>query len=361
MIVNPYRMSPGKLFVLAMVLTLAITLGHYMTDVHNVTFHNVYRRLYYVPVVIAAFAHGLRGGLLTAVLASLAYIPHAFFMGHHQDPAPAADKMFEITLYLCVGGLTGWLVEQERASRKGLERALVKQRSLERELVRAGKLSAMGQLLSGVAHEVRNPLASIMGSAEALERNLEEGSREKRLVTIQLREISRLDRVVSRFLAFSRTDEPHRRVCDVERIVSQVVDLTAHQAAGGTLRIDDSIKGVRVYADEDQMSQVLLNLTLNAIQAAGDAPYDIVYEADHQEIAGEPHMCLGVRDHGVGVDTGLEEAIFEPYYTTRDSGSGLGLALSSQLVEAHGGFLKLERRELATLFWICIPDSRDTP
>lgn len=357
---SPFLTTSRKLFCAALVGIVVITLGHYMTEVHNVTFHNVYRRLYYVPVVLAAFAYGVKGGGLAAVLASAAYIPHAFFMSHHhQDPAPAADKMFEIALYLAVGMLTGWLVEKERASSRRLEHSLVERRELERELVRAGKLSAMGQLLSGVAHEVRNPLASIMGSAEALERHLAADSRERRLVTIQLREIARLDRVVSKFLAFARTDDPHRVTCALERITSQVVELTRHQASGGTMTIDESVHGATVFADEDQMSQVLLNLTLNAIQAAGTAPYHILFEVRRRVIAGSPHTCLGVRDHGVGVAEGLEEQIFEPYYTTRESGSGLGLALSSRLIEAHGGFIELERGEGRTTFWICIPESFD--
>ncbi len=351
-----YHVSPGALMGVALVMMGAITLGHYMTDAHDVTFHNVYRRLYYVPVVLAAFAYGLRGGLGVAVAASMAYVPHAFLMSHHQDPAPALDKVFEILLYLSVGVLTGWLVERERGSRKELERALVQQKELERALVRSGKLSAMGQLLAGVAHEVRNPLASIMGSAEALERAVEEGSRGQKLVEIQLREIARLDRVVSRFLAFSRASEPHHTRVVLEEVVTQVIDLTVHQASEGRLHMDASVGKWSVYADEDQVSQVLLNLTLNAIQASNERGYDVVYEAQRKVIAGVPHICLGVRDHGPGVPEELEEVIFDPYFTTRDSGSGLGLSVSSRIMEAHGGFLELERHEQGATFWICLPD-----
>ena len=97
-------------FGIAIVLTVLITVGHYTSDIHDIASHNVYRRLYYVPVVLAAFSHGLKGGLSVALFATLAYLPHAFFMEHHRDPAPALDKAMEIVLYLVVGGLTGGLI-----------------------------------------------------------------------------------------------------------------------------------------------------------------------------------------------------------------------------------------------------------
>ena len=157
-------------------MTALITLAHYTTDSHDIAYHNVFRRLYYVPVVLAAFGWGLRGGLAVATLASLAYIPHAFFLEHHHDPAPAVDKILEIVLYLVVGAMTGWLVGRERRAVSRLEHLLEERAELEQELVRAGKLSALGELLAGVAHEIRNPLASIMGAAEALERALPENT-----------------------------------------------------------------------------------------------------------------------------------------------------------------------------------------
>ncbi len=333
-----------------------VTLGHYVTDPHNVVFHNIYRRLYYVPVVLSAFAFGLRGGVISALLAGLAYAPHAFFMEHHHDPAPMADKVFEIVLYFGVGGLTGWLVERERRIRGELERSLEERNELERELVRAGKLGAMGELLAGVAHEIRNPLASILGAAEGLERKVEGGSKEEKLVKLQLREVGRLNRVVSKFLAFARTDEPRQVDCDIEELVKQVVELTSHQMGQGDVTIDESLSGARFFADEDQISQILLNFTLNAMQASDTDGFKIEYLCQHRIVAGRAHICVGVRDHGEGIRAEHLEQIFDPYYTTREAGNGLGLALSSRLAETNGGFLDVESDHgKGSTFWVCIP------
>lgn len=354
------KQASWRLFAVAIALILLVSAGHYMTGVENVDFHNVYRRLYYVPVVLSAFAFGLRGGLFAALVVSLAYMPHAFFMAHHHDPAPAVDKVFEMILYFGVGGLTGWLVERERAIRRKLQNSLEERDALSKELVRAGKLSAMGELLSGVAHEVRNPLASIMGAAEALSRQVDEGGRAEKLVDLQLREIARLDRVVSSFLAFARTSEPQPVRCAISPLVEQVVELTRHHEREGEISISPLLKGEEIFADADQITQVLLNLTLNAMQAAGEQPFSIEFVHRETQVAAQHHTCIGVRDRGEGIEPEHLEQVFDPYYTTRDAGSGLGLSISSRLIEAHGGFIDVESVPgEETTFWICLPTGRE--
>lgn len=343
------------------VMIVLITAGHYLMDPHDVAFHNVFRRLYYVPVVLAAFARGLKGGVLAALAASLAYIPHAFFMEHHHDPAPAIDKIFEIVLYIVVGAMTGWLVERDRHAREELEHALQERKVMESQLVRAGKLSALGQLLAGVAHEVRNPLAAILGAAEGLERQLEGNPRGQRLVELQLREVTRLERVVSNFLALARSQPPQCTTFSLKDRLEELLELTRHQEPPGTFTLDESVEGAHMYADEDQVGQVLLNLTLNAIQSRGDAPFHVTYVYQQREVAGRLHDCVGVQDEGVGIPSEHIESVFEPFYTTRSTGSGLGLSLSSRMAEAHHGFLEVDSQPGATTFWLCLPHSGETP
>lgn len=367
---RPDRSPAWAGVVVASALIVGITAGHYMTEMHNVAFHNVYRRLYYLPIVMLAFARGLRGGLGAALVVSLAYTPHAFLMEHHHDPAPGVDKGLEMLLYFAVGGLTGWLVEQQRASQRALEQALQQRDALHAQLVRAGKLGALGELVAGLAHEIRNPLASIMGSAEALASEFDEGHRKHRMARVLLREIDRLDRVVSELLAFARPTEPARRDVDLRGVVADVVELARHRAPEALAwRVAIKPGELIVWADPDQLQQVVLNLTLNALQAlegtgevagdegAGDGAPEVAFVGEVRRVGEREHVCLGVQDNGPGPLVEDVEQLFDPFFTTREQGSGLGLSISSRIAEAHGGFLDVVRDGAHTIFWICLPVS----
>lgn len=361
----PAQAQARRLLGITLVLWLAVTTVHYMTDHHAIEFHNVYRRLYYIPIVLAAFAYGWRSGLLSALACSLAYLPHAFFLPHHhRDPAPTIDKLLEIVLYLVVGGLTGWLVERQRQVQRSLERSLDELDALQAQLVRAGKLSALGELSSGLAHELRNPLASIMGSAEALASEFEPTHRKHRIAQLMLREIDRLNRVVSNFLAFARPAPPMIKTIDLLEVVNHVRELTEHQPEGAQLtwRVELKPGQLIVNADPDQIEQVILNLVLNLAQAmrASPTPSVRIYETT-RPLGQHTSPALAIEDNGPGISAQDLEHIFDPYFTTRHEGSGLGLSISHRIMESHGGFLDARSKPGETTFWLVFKAQEDTP
>lgn len=343
-------------FVFAIVLVVPITLVHFTTDHTMVELHNVYRRLYYIPIVLGAFAAGIRGGVGVAVAATLGYLPHAFFAEHH-DPAPAIDKVLEMILYVAIGALAGWLVEQQDRVRQQLERALAERNALESQLVRAGKLSALGELSAGLAHEIRNPLASILGAAESFVGDLDSAHPKHRLGELLIREVHRLNGVVTRFASFARA-EPMRRVAtDLMCLAGDVVELTRAEAESRS--IDIALHDGHLVADVDpeQVRQVLLNVLLNAFEAAeGEDEPSVVVLAESRKVGDARFRCVGIRDNGPGLPPGHEEDVFDPYFTTRDEGTGLGLSISSRIMEAHGGFIDFERRDGDTTAWLCFPE-----
>jgi signal transduction histidine kinase len=342
---------------------IAITVVHYITDSNAVEFHNVYRRLYYIPIVLAAFSHGVKGGLGAAVLASVLYIPHAFVMTH-ADPSPAIDKVLEMVLYVGIGGLTGWLVNRQNEIRRALERSLEERDALEESLVRAGKLSALGQLTSGLAHEIRNPLASIMGSAETLVAEFDESHRKYRMGQLLLEEIDRLNRVVGDFLKFARPGEPQRQEVDPVALAHEVRELTGARARQLDIDVDETpaMHSATVLADADQIRQVLLNFFLNAYHAFEDHEFDedtrprIEFLTERRAVGERRYFCVGVRDNGPGVPDELREKIFDPYFTTRLEGTGLGLSVSSRIAEAHDGFVDVTDASPGAIFWLCLPE-----
>lgn len=348
---------------IATISIIAITVVHYLTDSHAVAFHNVYRRLYYIPIVLAAFSSGVKGGVGAAIMASLLYIPHAFIMTH-ADPSPTIDKLLEMVLYVSIGGLTGWLVNHQNHIHRALLHSLQERDILEESLVRAGKLSALGELTSGLAHEIRNPLASIMGSAEALAAEFDQTHRKYRMSQLLLSEIDRLNRVVSDFLRFARPGELHRQRVEMTALAQQVRELTSARAHQLGVEVEDAgaTLSATVMADAGQVRQVLLNFFLNAYQAFEEHPLDagtnprIELRTERRTIGARRYICLGVGDNGPGVPRELRDRIFDPYFTTRLEGSGLGLSISSRIAEAHDGFIELADAPAGALFWLCLPE-----
>jgi len=181
-----------------------ITTLHFTSNPQQMWLHQILRRLYYLPIMIAAFQTGIRGGLAASLLTTAVYLPHAFTHVHHQDPAPSLEKALEIILYNVVALLAGYLAGQGRSRQHKLEDALLEQRNLQKQLVRAGRLAALGEVVAGIAHEVRNPIHSLKGSAEILEPTIAQSGDERKIWNIHRRELDRLDRVAERFLTFSQ-------------------------------------------------------------------------------------------------------------------------------------------------------------
>ncbi|QED28113.1 hypothetical protein FRD01_12905 [Microvenator marinus] len=343
--------SPRTLIALSLALIFVITVSHFATDTIEIAFHNVYRRLYYLPILIGSFAYGLRGGSLIALLVSLAYIPHAFFSAHH-DPAPTIDKVLEILLYVVVGALTGWLVDRERAVKHKLEDSLIERQSMEAQLIRAGKLSALGEMLAGVAHEIRNPLASIKGSAEALATEFKEEHPKYRMSQVLLIEIERLTRLVAKFLLFARNTETQRTEINLNEIVEQTVEF-GEMIDNSIFTVRTSETPVLVRADHDQIKQVLLNLVLNAIRATKDVKFPMVeIMCGKKTFHSETRAFISVRDNGGGIRPDFADRIFDPFVTTEETGTGLGLSISHMIMDNHGGYMEVESTDVDTVFWV---------
>jgi len=309
-----------------------VTALHHLTSPDAVTAHNVYRRLYYLPIVGAAFAWGLRGGLLAALAVTAAYTPHAFFLHHHLDPAPAAEKLAELFLFLGVGALAGGLVDRERGLRAREQARRVAQAVAE---ARAEHLAGLVHLASGLAHELRNPLGGLQGAVEIAADAVPPSDPRREMVRIALAETARLGRVLDEFQDFARPREPEPRSFDPEVALVHTMEVLASEAArrGVTLRLAAG-EACRTHADLEQITQVVVNLVKNAIEASPPGG-QVVLEArpDGERVR---HLA---RDDGPGVPPELGDAIFDPYVTGREGGTGLGLATSAMLVRRNGGRL----------------------
>jgi two-component system, NtrC family, sensor histidine kinase HydH len=333
------RLSPSPVRDVVFVLAgIAMTsAGHYLTPPDLLLWHGIFQRLYYLPVVYAAIAFGWKGGLGAAVLAGLAYIPHIATTWAHMQHY-AYEQYAEIVMFLAVGVLTGIMSDRERARRRELARANEELQSSFEQVRRADRLSAIGQLAAGLAHEIRNPLASIDGAAEVLEAGAEGEVRQETLGIIR-KEGARLNRLLTGLLDFARPRRPELRQVEVERVLNSVLELVRHSAGKSTsfrTEIAGALPSLR--CDEEQLAQVVLNLALNAAQASPPGG-----EVTLSARARDRGVLIQVADEGEGIPPEHLDRIFDPFYTTKSEGTGLGLAVVHQIVTQHGGTVTAER------------------
>jgi two-component system, NtrC family, sensor histidine kinase HydH len=344
---SPFPVRDALLVLAGIVITSA---GHYLTPPGLLLWHGIFQRLYYLPVVYAAIAFGWRGGLAAAVLAGLAYIPHIATTWAHMQHY-AYEQYAEIVMFLAVGVLTGILSDRERARRRELARANEELQSSFEQVRRADRLSAIGQLSAGLAHEIRNPLASIDGAAEVMEAGAEGEVRHEALGIIR-KECARLNRLLTGLLDFARPRQPELREVDVARVLNSVLELVRHSAGKSTNFRGEIAGGLPpLRCDEEQLAQVVLNLALNAAQAS--PPGGEVTVGARARDAG---VLIQVTDQGTGIPPEHLDRIFDPFFTTKSQGTGLGLAVVHQIVTQHGGTVTAERNaERGMTFTVYLP------
>ncbi len=344
-------------------LIVVATVLHYAVNVQAGAIHDVLLRSYYVPIVLAGLWFGARGGLLAAFAVSVVFLPHAM---HGWDaPYTLIFRLIEILMYYVIGGLTGWSssrtrlaldaekqagLDRERAH-EGLKKKTIELFEIEEELRRSERLAALGRMSGGLAHEIRNPLASIKTSVEMLQDQCEQhlplppSELSIDLLAVVSEETDRLNRILTEFLQFARAeaqlDDGSPAKCNLGEVLSGTVDLLRRDLDTGEIRIEADVErlGVPVSVGEDHLRQILLNLFLNASEAmpqGGVIRVDIVGESGDG-------VTLGIEDSGHGMTDDVAKSLFDPFFSTKEGGTGLGLAIVARLLEASGGGIKLDR------------------
>lgn len=324
---------------------LLISFLHLVTPLSLLHWHNVFQHLYYLPIVFAGLSFGWRGGVAAAILAGSSNAVHNV-LSFRVLPHYAIDQMLDFPLFCMAGVLTGTLAERGRKQRADLERTTQRLTEVYRQLQdnfehmkRAERLFALGQLSAGLAHEVRNPLASIAGAAGILQRNPRQDRRDAECLGIIARECQRLNGLLTDFLNFARPRAPKYQTTDFRQVIDSVMELAAHAVGKKPVALRKEIPPdlAPVECDPELLKQVLLNLVINAIQATSSGGEVLVSAAQRND-----RLLIEVRDEGCGISTADRDRIFDPFYTTKENGTGLGLSVAHQIVEQHEGILAAE-------------------
>lgn len=358
-------------------LIAGVLTGHLLVPVTHQVLHDLFIRLYYLPIALGGVWFGLWGGLGTAGLITLLYLPHILFIDHGNM---TFGYLLEIPVFLGVGLLTGLIVERQAQYRRGLEaqaetlarshRELQAQTRLllekETQLRRADRLSALGQLSAGLAHEIRNPLGAIKGAVEILEEDYPAGHPKAEFYAIILKEVKRLNDVVTNFLNFARPVALHFAPVDVREVLTGLEGLISGQARAYRVQIFTSfhVGPARVMVDEALLKQAFLNIALNALEAMPDGG-DLAISTRLADPATAGILDSEPRQEWVEAifdDTGcgiLEEhlsRVFDPFFTTKKDGTGLGLAITYRIIENHRGIIRvMSQPGKGTTFVITLP------
>jgi signal transduction histidine kinase len=348
------------LFAILVLVVICIGMLHFFTPGYLIFYHDMFRRLSYFPIVLGAIWFGVWGGLLLAVMSSIAFIPHVLlYIG--EGTGTYLSELTEIILYIAAGTVTGIIAGRESRLRnryKSLSEKLEKSYDklhretqllleVEEQLGAAQKLSALGQLSASLAHEIKNPLSSIKGTAEILLDEFPEDHPKREFVEILLKETERLNNTVEEVLQFSRRGMQGEKKEQAEteplsQVIDRVTSLLASQLRKKNIKL--TVTGWEVgkafFVAGEKLSQVFLNIILNGVDAApakGEISIETMKHADGYTVS--------VKDDGPGIAAELADKIFNPFYSTKEGGTGLGLSISKKIVESYGGTLTLSDAE----------------
>jgi signal transduction histidine kinase len=329
--------------------------------------------LYILVIAVSALLVPPAGVPLTAALAIVLYFADAM-LGH--DTVPGIPLFLQLAVFAVVAlssGIIGARLRAAGAQNEELAAELAAFRLRESDMrkleVRSERLAGIAEMSASLAHEIRNPLASIRSAVEQLSRIPRASEDEQVLSTLVQRESDRLSRLLSEFLDFARTSSVRLQQLDLSRVARNAARLAAAHpnAALGIKVVEVFPKApLMIEGDEDLLHRAIYNLLLNAVQAA-PANTEVRVEggelASHQLPEGRREFERGafavlVSDRGPGVPAEIRDRLFDPFVTTKPGGSGLGLSIVQRAAEAHGGFVMVSAPGEETRFTLVLPKIR---
>jgi signal transduction histidine kinase len=326
--------------------------------------------LYILVIAVSALLLPARGVTLISALAIFLYAGEIVLV--RGDPV-GIGVFLQLAIFATVALGSGYIASRLRAQSAGTEamaeelaRFRLHQGEVERLHLRAERLEAVAELGASMAHEIKNPLASIRSAVEQLSISAQTSSDDRVLTSLVVRESDRLARLLNGFLDFARVDVPFTRRLDLLGVVRNAADLaSAHPSrpAGSRIEYDFPRTTFEVDGDEDMLHRAFFNLVLNALQASPadgvvriEAATLLPQQLDWRAAAFESGaIAVRVIDSGSGISDAARAKLFHPFFTTKPGGSGLGLAIAHRAVEAHQGVVVVDSDSRGSRFTVLFP------
>jgi signal transduction histidine kinase len=348
----------GPIYVVLLKIALATLL---IDHTGELSINSSYYPIYYLPVVSAAEYFGPWATLLWTGLASAAYCSYLYpTMQEYEITAESYGLLAIRILFFFLASMVvnRFVVENRRQTKRYQELAETlaeTNRRLEQaqaEARRSERLAALGQLSAGLAHEIRNPLGVIKGSAEMLNQKLQESNPlASELAGYISTETNRLSALVTRFLDFARPLHADTEAQDITAVVDRALTDVGTLWKGGKIEVTKDYEAnlPLIPLDESLSEQAFVNIIQNAYDAMGDEGGALRIKVSTTSVKGRDGVEVRIEDTGPGIAPELREQIFNPFVTTKKTGVGLGLSIVSKIMDGHEGFVRIEESNMNRL------------
>jgi len=313
------------------------------------SFSSIFSFLYIVVIIYASIVLSRRGGMFIAFCCSIQYgvLIALEFQGVIYPVGVEVDFIFRnynwnyvlyklfITIVACFGVafLSGFLAEQERRAKKELW-------AMEDQVKRVEKLAAIGEMASGLAHEIKNPLASLSGSIQFLREDIPYDPDRDRLMDIILREADRLTALVNDFLMFAKPQPGQIKIVELDVALEEIIKVfTSNSRRNKRIAVNKQLaEAIFVEIDPEHLRQVVWNLLLNADEAIeNEGRIDVImYPVD------KTYVCITISDDGCGMNAEIMNSIFDPFFTAKPKGTGLGLSIVQRIITSYNGMIDVQ-------------------
>ena len=229
---------------------------------------------------------------------------------------------------------------------------------------RADRLASLGTLTAGLAHEIRNPLVAIKTLTQLLPERLDDEEFRTQFLQIASGEVDRISSLVTELLEFARPSDPKLELEDINTILDGMILLVSTETKKKQINIIKNYASdlPPIQIDREQIKQVFLNILLNAIEATSENGKITVKTRSFIKPGGEPYAQIEFTDTGCGIPEEYLEDIFNPFFTTKSTGSGLGLSISNQIIQDHRGYIDVESQlDKGSSFFINLPVNQEHP
>lgn len=333
----------------------------------SVTVHDLHRTLFLIPVIYASLFFRVRGTLVTSFAFLCLVLPRALLISAYPDPLLRPLVFVTAAAFISLFIATQLnRIEREirtsaelRAAYQELSKVHTKLKESQDQLIRAEKLTLLGQMAASFVHEAKNPVAAAIVLAKLLGKEISKDSFSRRTALAQVSKIesalARGSSLIQNVLDFSKNSPPRPKLWEISGVIDQALELTAHSVKGQSIKVTTELNPSlpKVMVDFDQLQQVYINLILNAIQAMPKGGRLTI-----RTFAEGNWLKTEVQDTGYGISPENMHKLFTPFFTTKKKGKGvgLGLAVCSEIIRRHQGRIEVQSKEgEGTTFTIYLP------